>query len=52
MIYDREKLPAGAELSGPAIIEELDSTTVVHPGQLLTVSPHGTAVLEWTEASA
>ncbi len=32
-IYDREKLPAGADLSGPAVIEEVGSTTVVFPGQ-------------------
>ncbi len=31
-IYDRYTLPAGAALSGPAVVEEFDSTTVVHPG--------------------
>ncbi len=51
-VYAREDLSPADRITGPAIIEELDSTTVVHPGQLLTVSPHGTAVLEWTEASA
>ena len=51
-VYAREDLSPADRIAGPAIIEELDSTTVVHPGQLLTVSPHGTAVLEWTEASA
>ena len=51
-VYAREDLSPADRISGPAIIEELDSTTVVHPGQLLTISPHGTAVLEWIEASA
>jgi len=30
-VYQREKLPAGATLQGPAIIEQLDTTTVVPP---------------------
>lgn len=30
-IYDRDLLPVGAELSGPAIIEELTATTVIPP---------------------
>jgi N-methylhydantoinase A len=30
-VYQREKLPAGATLKGPAIIEQLDTTTVVPP---------------------
>jgi N-methylhydantoinase A len=31
-IYDRHALRPKAELSGPAILEEVVSTTVVHPG--------------------
>ena len=31
-IYDRSKLEPGALLSGPAIVTEFDSTTVVLPG--------------------
>ena len=31
-IYDRYALPAGATFTGPAIVEEFDSTTVLHPG--------------------
>ncbi len=30
-IYDRAKLTAGAEISGPAIVEQIDSTTVIPP---------------------
>ena len=51
-VFAREDLSPADRIAGPAIIEELDSTTAVHPGQLLTVSPHGTAVLEWTVESA
>jgi N-methylhydantoinase A len=31
-VYRRSELPAGAELTGPAILEQLDSTVVVPPG--------------------
>ena len=36
-IYDRYALPAGATFAGPAVVEELDSTTVLHPGYVLLV---------------
>jgi N-methylhydantoinase A len=38
-IYDRAQLPAGQAMTGPAIIEQFDSTTVLHPGDRLTVDP-------------
>ena len=31
-VYVRDDLPAGAQLDGPAIVDQLDSTTVVPPG--------------------
>jgi N-methylhydantoinase A/oxoprolinase/acetone carboxylase beta subunit len=40
-VYRRETLPAGFTLAGPAIIEEPDATTVVHPGDTLTVRADG-----------
>ena len=40
-VYRRESLGAGFSLDGPAIIEEPDATTVVHPGDTLTVRPDG-----------
>ena len=40
-VYRRERLPAGFALSGPAIIEEPDSTTVVAPGERFSVLPSG-----------
>lgn len=30
-VYDRARLPAGARLAGPAIVEQMDATTVVPP---------------------
>jgi N-methylhydantoinase A len=31
-VYDRERLGPGHEIAGPAVIEQEDSTTLVHPG--------------------
>jgi N-methylhydantoinase A/oxoprolinase/acetone carboxylase beta subunit len=36
---DRHALRAGIRLSGPAIIEERESTTVVGPGARISVDP-------------
>jgi N-methylhydantoinase A len=40
-IYDRYRLGAGAQVAGPAIIEEIDSTVVVHPRYSATVDEAG-----------
>ncbi len=39
-VYDREKLPVGAKLKGPAIVEQFDSTTVIPPGLTATVDEY------------
>jgi N-methylhydantoinase A len=44
-IYDRERLGAGATISGPAIVEEWTSTTVVPPGWKLSVDGFGNLIL-------
>jgi N-methylhydantoinase A len=36
-IYARERLARGAEFAGPAIVEQLDATTVVEPGDQVCV---------------
>ena len=45
-IFDRPSLPAGFTFEGPAIIEEFGSTTVMLPGQHLTVDPHGILIVK------
>jgi len=40
-VYSRGSLPSGIKLKGPAVIEEPDSTTLLHPGNLLTVNRKG-----------
>jgi len=44
-IYDRTALPAGARLAGPAIVEQMDCTTVIHPHQSAEVDAFGNLVI-------
>ncbi len=45
-IHDRARLGPGARLAGPAIIDEMSSTTVLPPNWCLTVDPAGNLILE------
>jgi N-methylhydantoinase A len=45
-IYDRSALPAGFRLDGPAVVEEFGSTTVIFPGQCLTVDERGILIVQ------
>jgi N-methylhydantoinase A/oxoprolinase/acetone carboxylase beta subunit len=40
-IFDRARLPVGARLAGPAIVEQPDTTTVIPPGYAAAVEPSG-----------
>jgi N-methylhydantoinase A len=40
-VYRREQLGVGTEFEGPAIVEQLDSTTVIEPGDRVRVDPLG-----------
>ena len=40
-VYRRDDLPGLCSLEGPAIIEEVDSTIVIHPSHELRVNRHG-----------
>ena len=44
-IYRREHLPLEGTLEGPAIIEQLDSTTVVEPGNTVAVDTFGNLLI-------
>jgi N-methylhydantoinase A len=50
-IYDRERLPAGSTIDGPAIIEEMSSTTLVAPGQSVHVDTFGNLVITLAESA-
>jgi N-methylhydantoinase A len=45
-IYDRALLGPGHEVTGPAIIDQMDSTTLVLPGQVATVDAHLNLIIE------
>jgi len=44
-IYDRERLGPGARISGPAVIQEYASTTVLFPGDEMQVAPSGEMIV-------
>jgi N-methylhydantoinase A len=44
-VYDRATLRAGHVVSGPAIVTEMDSTTLVLPGHDATVHPSGSLLI-------
>jgi N-methylhydantoinase A len=44
-VYDRPKLRAGDVVAGPAIVVEMDSTTLVLPGHAATVHPSGSLLI-------
>jgi N-methylhydantoinase A len=46
-IYDRAKLNPGNRITGPAIVEQMDTTTIVLPDMLVTVEPHRNLILEF-----
>ncbi|MEM6761802.1 MAG: hydantoinase/oxoprolinase family protein [Pseudomonadota bacterium] len=49
-VFERETLGRGAEIFGPAIITQLDSTTLIAPGWVGTVQPTGAILLTKAES--
>ncbi len=47
-VHDRNRLGPGHRIAGPAIVEQMDSTTLVLPGQAATVDPWLNLLLEET----
>jgi N-methylhydantoinase A len=45
-VYDRHRLVPGHRLKGPAVIEQLDATTLVYPGDELVVDEGLNMVIE------
>ena len=48
-VYDRERLRAGDVVNGPAIVTEMDSTTLVLPGHVATVHVSGSLLITPSE---
>ncbi len=50
-VYDRERLPLDAQITGPAILEQMDTTIVVEPGDHVTQDADGNLIIELEGAS-
>jgi len=46
-VYDREKLRGGHVIAGPAIVEQMDATTLILPGMTGRVEPYLNLILEF-----
>ena len=44
-VFDRLKLPIGARFTGPAIVQQIDATTVIEPGATARVDPIGNLLI-------
>ena len=44
-VYWRDHLPLDFTLQGPAIIEQMDTTTLIEPGDTATSDPHGNIII-------
>ena len=45
VVYDRTRLLAGNRIAGPALVTELDSTTLILPGHVGEVDPFGNIII-------
>jgi len=45
-IYDRAKLGAGAQVRGPALFTQLDTTILMLPGQIATIDGYGNMIVQ------
>jgi N-methylhydantoinase A len=45
-VYNRIELPVGFCFKGPAIVYQIDSTTLVYPGQIATIDEFGNMIFE------
>jgi N-methylhydantoinase A len=50
-VYDRAHLAPGVQIAGPAILEQMDTTTVVLPGQVASMQPDGNLLLTFSSSS-
>jgi N-methylhydantoinase A len=45
-VYDRRTIPAGLQVPGPALIQQMDSSTLVLPGDIARVDGDGNLVIQ------
>ena len=46
-VYDRERLDAGNRIAGPAIVGQMNATTLILPGMTALVEPYLGLILEY-----
>jgi N-methylhydantoinase A len=46
-VFDRARLPVGARIAGPAVVEETESTTVLPPGVTAEVDRWATLLVSF-----
>jgi N-methylhydantoinase A len=51
-IYRRDTLGTDASLDGPLIVEAVDSTILVYPGQRLSMHPSGSLIIDMNGTGA
>jgi N-methylhydantoinase A len=51
-VYDRYKLEPGHHIDGPAVVEEMDSNTLIHPGFQADVDTFGNLIITRNGAAA
>ena len=44
-IFDRSEMRSGQCIEGPAIIEQMDTTTLVYPGDVAKMTPDGHLII-------
>jgi N-methylhydantoinase A len=49
-VYDRDHLAPGATFAGPAVVEQMDSNTLVPPGWACRLDEYGNLILERQQA--
>ena len=45
VVYQRERLPVGIEFAGPAVVNEMSSTTLIFPGQVARIDTWGNLIV-------
>jgi N-methylhydantoinase A len=50
--YDRYRLGAGCSVAGPAVVQEIDSTTLLHPGYRAEVDRLGNLLIRKRQEDA
>ncbi len=45
VVYQRERLPVGVDFAGPAVVNEMSSTTLIFPGQVARIDAWGNLIV-------